>query len=72
MEYLQSFLLPGEKQETEYVIGDDYRTTMACYPKDLYPFKIFPQKGLGRIDFEPITIFYGGNGSGKSTLLTYG
>ena len=69
MEYLQSFLLPGEKQETEYVIGDDYRTTMACYPKDLYPFKIFPQKGLGRIDFEPITIFYGGNGSGKSTLL---
>lgn len=69
MEYLQSFCLPNEKQETEYVIGDDYRTTMACFPKNLYPFQLFPQKKLERITFEPITIFYGGNGSGKSTLL---
>ena len=69
MEYLQSFSLPDERQETEYVISDDYRTTMACYPKDLHPFKLFPQKGLEKIRFEPITIFYGGNGSGKSTLL---
>ena len=34
-----------------------------------YPFKIFPDKGLKRVDFEPVTMFYGGNGSGKSTLL---
>ena len=34
-----------------------------------YPFLILPGKGVGRIEFEPITIFYGGNGSGKSTML---
>ncbi len=69
MEYLKFFRLPDERRETEYVISDDYRTTMACFPKDLYPFKLFPQKGLEKLSFEPITIFYGGNGSGKSTLL---
>ena len=35
----------------------------------IYPFKIFPQKRLEKLSFEPITILYGGNGSGKSTLL---
>ena len=39
-----------------------------CY-NGIYPFKIFPDKGLERVDFAPITIFYGGNGSGKTTLL---
>ena len=34
-----------------------------------YPFQIFPQKRLTRVDFSDITILYGGNGSGKSTLL---
>ena len=43
---------------------------MQCYSHtNIYPFKIFPQKRLSRLDFEPITILYGGNGSGKSTLL---
>ena len=27
------------------------------------------QRRLERIDFEPVTILYGGNGSGKSTAL---
>ena len=36
---------------------------------NLYPFHIFPEKEFEKIDFEPITIFYGGNGSGKTTLL---
>ena len=35
----------------------------------MYPFKIFPMKDLTHIDFDNITIFYGGNGSGKTTLL---
>ena len=35
----------------------------------MYPFKIFPQKRFSRVEFAPITVFYGGNGSGKSTLL---
>lgn len=43
---------------------------MQCYSHtNVYPFKIFPQKRLSRLNFEPITILYGGNGSGKSTLL---
>ncbi len=36
---------------------------------DFYPLKIFPEKDLTYIEFEPITIFYGGNGSGKTTIL---
>ena len=43
---------------------------MECYSNNnFYPFKLFPAKGLSRLDFAPITIFYGNNGSGKSTLL---
>ena len=70
--YLESFTLPDEKTETGYIIScgrDAYKSMMSCYPKDLYPFKVFPPKELTKITFEPITIFYGGNGSGKSTLL---
>ena len=37
---------------------------------NLYPFHIFPEKEFDNIDFEPITIFYGGNGSGKTTILS--
>jgi predicted ATPase len=35
----------------------------------VYPYKIFPKKGMKEVVFSPITIFYGGNGSGKTTLL---
>jgi predicted ATPase len=35
----------------------------------VYPHEVFIEKGLSRVDFAPITIFYGGNGSGKSTIL---
>ncbi len=38
-------------------------------PDEHYPVGIFPRKQLSRLDFEPITILYGGNGSGKTTLL---
>lgn len=41
---------------------------MTCF-NGIYPFKIFPEKGLRRLEFEPVTILYGGNGSGKTTLL---
>jgi len=34
-----------------------------------FPIGFFARKQLRQIDFENITIFYGGNGSGKSTLL---
>lgn len=39
-----------------------------CYDS-FYPFKVLSAHGLERIDFEPVTILYGGNGSGKSTAL---
>ena len=34
-----------------------------------YPYSVLHPLQLKRIEFEPITIFYGSNGSGKSTLL---
>jgi predicted ATPase len=39
-----------------------------CYDS-YYPFKILSGHDLDRLDFEPVTILYGGNGSGKSTAL---
>ena len=62
--YLKSLKLTSNYAETIF-IRDLVRT---CY-NGVYPFKIFPDKGLDRVDFAPITIFYGGNGSGKTTLL---
>ena len=62
--YLKSLKLTSNYAETVF-IRDLVRT---CY-NGVYPFKIFPDKGLDRVDFAPITIFYGGNGSGKTTLL---
>jgi len=35
-----------------------------------FPLGFFAKKRLARVDFDNITIFYGGNGSGKSTLLS--
>ncbi len=32
-------------------------------------FKLLSKHDFKRIDFEPVTILYGGNGSGKSTAL---
>lgn len=44
------------------------KTKRTCYDT-FYPFKVLSAHGFERIDFEPITILYGGNGSGKSTAL---
>ena len=62
--YLRNFELVSSGQETRSILGQK----MTCF-NGIYPFKIFPSKGLSRLEFEPITIFYGGNGSGKTTLL---
>lgn len=73
MKYLESFTLASEDDEVDYILGFNRRLgkmDMQCYSRtNVYPFKIFPGKGLDRLDFEPITIIYGGNGSGKSTIL---
>lgn len=39
------------------------------YFHNQYPFRIFTDKKLEKINFTNITILYGGNGSGKSTIL---
>lgn len=65
MLYLETFTFPDEDRELDYLILEQKRT---CYTS-LYPFKILSQRQFYRVDFEPITIFYGGNGSGKTTAL---
>lgn len=69
MIYLESFRVASADSEDGFVLNYPYQLEMECYTHNVYPFKIFPGKGLKSLDFEPITILYGGNGSGKSTLL---
>ena len=61
--FLKSFQLLSDKNEFDVLFNK-----MNIF-NTMYPFKIFPEKGLVDIDFDNITIFYGGNGSGKTTLL---
>jgi len=66
MVYLTNFRFPSQATEENFFrkhrYGEDYHTNK-------YPFILFPSIGLSLIEFEPITILYGGNGSGKSTVL---
>ncbi len=70
MVYLEKFILPDEDREAEIANRRREENGGALgYLENGYPCMLFPQRGLKELDFEPITIFYGGNGSGKSTLL---
>lgn len=70
MIYLESFILPNRLAEDDFYLNFPPQLEMECFSHtNVYPFKIFPDKGLESISFAPITIFYGTNGSGKSTLL---
>ena len=64
MIYLDSITFPNEDQEWTFRLS----VKRTCY-NTLYPFYVLSKAGLNRIDFEPITILYGGNGSGKTTAL---
>lgn len=64
MIYLQNFIFPTGEEESGFHFG--IRRT--CYDT-LYPFYILSKHHLRRMDFETITILYGGNGTGKSTAL---
>lgn len=69
MQYLSDFSLASEQQEIDFIFSLS-KIDMTCYNRNnAYPFHIFPNKGLKRLEFAPITILYGGNGSGKSTVL---
>ena len=62
--YLRSIDLVSDAAEINF-IKNQKRTVY----NTIYPFKIFPDKELRTVEFEPVTIFYGGNGCGKTTLL---
>ena len=64
MVYLNVFTFPNEDMEFDFFM----EVKRTCYDS-FYPFKVLSRHGFERIDFEPITILYGGNGSGKSTAL---
>ena len=64
MLYLSHFEFPGIEQEYTFRMGQK-RTCYDTY----YPFFILSKHRLVMLDFEPITILYGGNGSGKTTAL---
>ena len=64
MLYLSSFSFPSAEEENSFFL-DERRT---CYDT-FYPFQVLSKHGLTRLDFEPVTILYGGNGSGKTTAL---
>lgn len=64
MVYLKFFTFPDRDAEVDFFL----KIKRTCYDT-FYPFNILSRHGLERIDFEPITILYGGNGSGKSTAL---
>ncbi len=64
MLYLSSFSFPNIEQEYDF----EFRQKHTCYDT-YYPFRILSKHHLERLDFEPVTILYGGNGSGKTTAL---
>lgn len=64
MIYLKKFCFPDEDMEYRFILG----IKKQCY-NTFYPFKILSKNKLTKLEFDPITILYGGNGSGKSTAL---
>lgn len=64
MIYLSHFEFPNIEQEYDFVLAQK-RTCYDTY----YPFQTISKHNLEMLDFEPVTILYGGNGSGKTTAL---
>lgn len=64
MIYLKSFTFPNADMEFNFFMS----IQRTCYDS-YYPFKILSKHDLDRLDFDTVTILYGGNGSGKSTAL---
>lgn len=64
MLYLEQFVFPDLEHD---MVSDDPRDSF--HNDNCYPFHLTSGKCLWSLDFEPITILYGGNGSGKSTII---
>ena len=68
--YVEKFVLPSEEIEEKLIDARmEYNGRDFGYIDNIYPCRLFTAKQLTELDFEVITILYGGNGSGKSTLL---
>jgi len=66
MLYVNEFTFPSKDDEHNFFMSISF--VQKCYDTH-YPFQVLSDCGLWQIDFEPITILYGGNGCGKSTAL---
>ena len=64
MIYLKSFTFPNADMEFNFFLS----IQRTCYDS-FYPFRVLSKNELDRLDFDTVTILYGGNGSGKSTAL---
>ena len=64
MIYLKHFSFPDEDREHSFFM----RIRRTCYDS-YYPFQVLVRHRLTMLDFEPVTILYGGNGCGKTTAL---
>ena len=64
MLYLSRFTFPSQERESLAFHGPQRQ----CYNTN-YPFGIIARFDPTVIEFEPVTILYGGNGTGKSTAL---
>ena len=65
MVYLEWFRFPDADQEWDFFMKPELKRT--CYDS-YYPFQVLAGR-LEWLEFEPVTILYGGNGSGKTTAL---
>ena len=64
MLYLSRFAFPDSDEEFDF----GYSQKRTCYDT-FYPFGVLSPKGLELLEFEPLTLLYGGNGSGKTTAV---
>lgn len=64
MIYLDSFCFPDDEEEFDFLLSIQRQ----CY-NTFYPFKVLSKKEMRMLNFEDITILYGGNGCGKTTAL---
>ncbi|MBQ8314369.1 MAG: AAA family ATPase, partial [Lachnospiraceae bacterium] len=64
MIYLSSFTFPDGEEEQSFFMS----VKRTCYDS-FYPFGQVAKKEISILNFEDVTILYGGNGSGKTTIL---
>ena len=64
MIYLHHFEFPNLEREESF----RWNLKQTCF-NTIYPFFVLSRHRLTELDFEPVTILYGGNGSGKTTAL---